>query len=154
VTYRFYNSHFIPSVQSKEFAFGKQLIHCIFSFFIFQGVISISGVYDLLCLNKHWLRHVYLEPTFGTSSKQWLQASPEHLAQRSKSANTMPKFLLILAEYDIFLKSQSYKFAQTLGKLNWECKHVEISKSNHFNVVTNTSTGKGTTLSYVIEFIK
>ncbi|XP_060585844.1 uncharacterized protein LOC132741641 [Ruditapes philippinarum] len=119
-----------------------------------KGVISISGVYDLLCLNKHWLRHVYLEPTFGTSSKQWLQASPEHLAQRSKSANTMPKFLLILAEYDIFLKSQSYKFAQTLGKLNLECKHVEISKSNHFNVVTNTSTGKGTTLSYVIEFIK
>ena len=126
----------------------------IYIYYIFQGVISISGVYDLLCLNKHWLRHVYLEPTFGTNSKQLLKASPEHLAQRKETSKTMPKFLLMLAENDLFLKVQSYKFAQTLDKLNFECKHVEISKSNHFNIVTKTDISKGSTMSNVIEFVK
>ncbi|XP_045158063.2 uncharacterized protein LOC123524158 [Mercenaria mercenaria] len=119
-----------------------------------KGVISISGVYDLLCLNKHWLRHVYLEPTFGRSPNKWLDASPAHLAKRTKSSNIMPKFLLMLAEKDLFLKSQSFKFARTLDELQVECKHVEIRKSNHFNIVTNTSTREGSTLSHVLDFVK
>lgn len=122
--------------------------------FLFQGIISVSGVYDLLCLNKHWLRPVYLEPTFGRDCTTWFEASPEHLAKRNKTSSTMPRFLLMLAERDLFLKSQSFKFAKTLEELQYDCQHVEICKANHFSIVTNTSTKEGTTLSYVLDFVQ
>lgn len=65
----------------------------------------------------------------------------------------MPKFLLMSAEQDLFLKSQSIKFAQTLEDLQYKCKHVEIRRTNHFTIVTDTRTSEGTTLSHVLEFV-
>lgn len=118
-----------------------------------KGIISISGVYDLLCLNKHLLRTVYLLPTFGADPENWLNASPQHLAQQTTHGKLMPKFLLILAEKDLFLRDQSFEFARTLENRNFNCQHVEIGRTNHFSIITNTSTSQGSTLSYVLKFV-
>lgn len=119
-----------------------------------KGIISISGVYDLLCLNTHLLRPIYLLPTFGRNPAKWLSASPQHRAKQTTSSETTPKFLLILAEKDLFLRAQSFQFAKTLKELDYDCQHVEIEKTNHFNIITNTSIGEGTTLSYVLAFVQ
>ncbi|KAK3601546.1 hypothetical protein CHS0354_027686 [Potamilus streckersoni] len=52
-----------------------------------RGVISISGVYDLHCLNIPILRPLYLHPTFGKDPDAWAAASPQHHLQHHRSLN-------------------------------------------------------------------
>ncbi|KAL4236719.1 hypothetical protein ACF0H5_005103 [Mactra antiquata] len=129
------------------------LTHVSCAFSDLKGIISLSGVYDLQCLNKPFLRPAYLYPTFGHSSDGWTDASPEHQAKKISDSRLMPKFLLLCAEKDFFLKPQSYQFSQTLDEMNLQCKHVEIPGTNHFTIITNIQTTDGSPLSYVIDFI-
>ncbi|KAL3869476.1 hypothetical protein ACJMK2_042153 [Sinanodonta woodiana] len=47
-----------------------------------RGVICISGVYDLHCLNIPIIRLLYLYPTFGKDKDSWDNASPQHHLQQ------------------------------------------------------------------------
>lgn len=145
----------------------------------FQGVISVSGVYDLLCLNNTLLKPVYLQPTFGYACDLWLSASPAHVIKSldhvSKTAehvtetgdhmtkskervtteesHVTTKFLLLSAEKDPFLKQQSLDFYETLLTKGWACEHVEIGGTNHFSIITGSGADPDSPLQLTIDFI-
>ena len=103
---------------------------------LFQGVISLAGVYDLHCLNAKILKQIYLVPNFGEHQQTWRKASPFHQVKKSKTTRR-PKFLLMNAELDPVLVEQSHAFAEKLTNTGLDCKHVTVHGSNHFTIVTN-----------------
>lgn len=126
--------------------------HYLLVVFFFQGVISISGVYDLLCLTGRLLKFFYLIPTFGQKRDTWLAASPTHVMKTLESVQT--KFLLLSAEKDPFLKQQSLEFYDLLRSKGSTCQHIEISKTNHFSIITGTNTDLTSPLGLAVDFIK
>ena len=72
---------------------------------ILQGVIAISGVYDLHMPMASYaatllFRVVYGWPTFGKRRTQWLEASPiTYVTERSNVDG--PPFLVLSAECDV-----------------------------------------------------
>ncbi|XP_052777469.1 uncharacterized protein LOC128214836 isoform X1 [Mya arenaria] len=120
-----------------------------------KGVVSISGVYDLLCLKSPLLRQVYLTPTFGEDWVNWRETSPTNLAERlDNSQETRPCFLLLSAAKDPFLKEQALGFCRVLKEKQFQCDHFEITGTNHFSIVTGYKTVKGSTFHFVLEFIR
>ena len=118
----------------------------------FQGVISVSGVYDLQCLNGRFLKSIYLHPTFGSGFKSWQKASPIITAKTTE--NTETSYLLLSAAKDLFLKQQSLDFHDVLETKGINSKHVEIRGTNHFSIITGTRTDMSSMLGVAIDFIK
>ncbi|MBU6997099.1 MAG: alpha/beta hydrolase [Theionarchaea archaeon] len=91
-----------------------------------QGVICISGVFDLVSMAETSWGEGMITSAFGMNPDTWYHASPmNHNPQKA------PPFLTIIAEHDLSLiKSQGKEFARKVGA---EC--IEIPGTTHFSII-------------------
>ncbi|KAL5021131.1 hypothetical protein ScPMuIL_000286 [Solemya velum] len=99
-----------------------------------KGVISVSGVYDLLNLNWGIWKYVYLHPTFGHDPQCWKEASPLHRLETHRNSPT-PPFLILCAKLDLHLRKESKIFQQSLRDAGVSCDRFLMEKTNHFSII-------------------
>ena len=101
------------------------------------------------------MRQVYLIPTFGYDSGDWSPASPFTMLEEADGNQThKPKFLLLCARNEPFLRDPSYEFYHRLREKQFECSHFEIEGVNHFSIITGHKVQTESTFFYVLTFVK
>lgn len=103
----------------------------------FQGVISISGVYNLSFLSSWFMERFLLRPVFGEEVDVRRAASPLFCLDEDDNRYTQKKipFLVLNAEYDFFLKEDAKEFLLKLKRVKHPCEYYEVKGTNHFSII-------------------
>ncbi len=119
---------------------------------IFQGVISISGVYDLHTLSTVPIKQLYLHPIFSHSPTLWTDLSPisnvhkaaplesdhQGAAQTIRLQQKPPPFCLLTAQWDLMgFQVQTKKMVTEMKKYGFEVINFLIPHTTHFSVMAN-----------------
>jgi len=104
-----------------------------------KGVISISGVYDLVANNNFMARMMYIQDSFGTDTEILKSASPLTYVRKDG-----PPILLMNAEKDLGLDVDSEKLMLSLKALadNYDVRRKNYPGTNHGSIIGLTKFGR------------
>lgn len=99
-----------------------------------EGVILLSGVYDLVNLSKNWLIYqIYVKNQFTKEEPILSKASPINYITK-KSNNNFP-LLFINANYENILLKQTKKMVELLRENDFKVEFHHFQDFNHFDIV-------------------
>ncbi|MBU7024803.1 MAG: alpha/beta hydrolase [Theionarchaea archaeon] len=108
-----------------------------------EGIICISGVFDITAMARTPWGENMITSAFGATFETWHEASP-----MSYSPERAPPFLIITAEYDLpLIKTQGKEFAR---RVSTEC--IEIPGTTHFSII-HSITPESTLTQKILLFV-
>lgn len=116
-----------------------------------QGLIGISGIYDVTDLAAVWPKYIgwFIKPEFG-EEKNWPAASPKRLAMQSKA----PWILIHSKKDELVDRKQSLDFMKSLHKQKIEAEFSEAEQETHFGIIQKMSRKTSLAAKKIIKFTK